>query len=126
MRAGALHVTRSPPAPATNLRDPSRCPSQRKRHAVSRLIARNGERNLIGDENRGDRELLRTGVGAQILAAGTTVCGWLKPAKCEVAHSPPPLARGTRTGPGTNRLLEPGGDTWHQNQLVSYLPSEWR
>src|SRR5262249_23743147 len=28
----------------------------------------------------------------QILAAGTTVCGWLKPAKCEVAHTSPPLS----------------------------------
>ena len=32
-----------------------------------------------------------------------------QPAKCEVAHTLPPLARGTRTGTGTNRLLEPGG-----------------
>src|SRR5262252_5161353 len=32
-----------------------------------------------------------------------------QPAKCEVAHTSPPLARGTRTGTGTTRLLEPGG-----------------
>src|SRR6516164_9748381 len=54
---------------------------------------------------------MHSGKGPPNLGAGTHCLRLAdkQPAKCEVAHTSPPLARGTRTGTGTTRLLEPGG-----------------